>query len=81
MRRMIRTRPPLPLSVQAKARVQTWLAQANLPRQEIAAAAQVHEKTIRLAQAPDWNPRIETLRRLENAIPAGWRPKNARAAA
>ncbi len=34
----------------------------------------LNESTLRDLDSPDWNPRAETLRKLEAVIPAGWRP-------
>lgn len=70
----------------AVARVQAWLATTNTRRDDIARAAGVDEKTIRLAKRPKWDPRVSTLGKLEAVIPADFvieqkpAPKKRRAA-
>lgn len=64
------------------ARVQAWLAATDRSGAEIAAEAGVDEKTIRLAKQPEWNPRADTLGKLEALVPADFvaAPKRKRAA-
>lgn len=70
---MIRVEPTP--TAQAVARIQAWLAaNEKRPRAQIAKAAGVDEKTIRLAAGEGWNPTSETLQKLEAVIPAGWHP-------
>jgi hypothetical protein len=86
---MIRTKAPPPLSTQSKSRVLAWLERevtSNALRAKIAEAADVDEKTLRIAvqkERKEWNPRVRTLEKLEAVIPHDWQPdsKRGRAAA
>jgi hypothetical protein len=55
------------------ATVRDWIRRSGRTDQAIAKAACVDEKTIRNAVRPDWNPRVQTLRKLMRAVPGGWR--------
>lgn len=67
-----------PLVSQSIARVQAWLAsQTHKDRVQIAAQVKIDEKTLRLANNPDWDPRASTLRKLEPLIPAKAKRKAA----
>lgn len=52
-------------------RVQAWLRAEQDRRMQIAAAAAVHEKTLRLAVLDGWDPRVSTLQKLEAVMPKG----------
>lgn len=71
---MIRAKPRPPLVTQSKSRVRAWLATAEVPKARIAAEAGIDEKTIRLAIKGKWNPRANTLAKLEALIPQDWQP-------
>lgn len=45
------------------------------PRVHLARRANINESVIRNIEAPDWNPTIETLRKLERAIPDDFMPE------
>lgn len=53
-------------------RVRSWIAGSELPKAEIAAKADVDEKTVRQATGDDWNPTVNTLRKLERIVPPDW---------
>ena len=53
-------------------RLRDFLAQSDATNAALAAEVGVDEKVIRQARQPDWNPRAETLRRMERLIPADW---------
>lgn len=62
-------KPTTTLAEQSVARVKAWLASEMHRRREIAKAAYVDEKTIRLSLHPAWDPRASTLRKLELVMP------------
>jgi hypothetical protein len=55
------------------ATVRDWISRSGRTDQAIAEAASVDEKTVRNAARPEWNPRVQTLRKLMRAVPRGWR--------
>jgi hypothetical protein len=55
------------------AAVRDWVSRSGQTDQAIAVAANVDEKTVRNVARSDWNPRVETLRKLMRAMPCGWR--------
>jgi hypothetical protein len=64
--------------------VLAWLgreATSSALRAKIAATAGVHEKTLRLAVEKEWDPRVSTLKKLEELIPPGWQPEGKRSKA
>jgi len=61
---------PLTLAEQSVALVKNWLEDNFDRRHEIATAADIDEKTIRLAVAASfWDPRASTLHKLETVMP------------
>jgi len=54
------------------ATVRDWIMRSGRTDQAIAEAACVDEKTVRNAARPNWNPRVETLRKLMRTVPRGW---------
>lgn len=55
-------------------RVQAWLLELEEPLTVLARKAELHEKTLRIARLDGWNPRADTLRKIERLIPSSWRP-------
>ncbi len=64
---------PVPGAEIDLATVRDWISRSGRTDQAIAEAASVDEKTVRNAARPDWNPRVQTLRKLMRAVPRGWR--------
>lgn len=52
------------------ARIKNWVARSDTYT-EIARAVGVVEKSVRNATAPDWDPRVSTLRKFEVALRRG----------
>jgi hypothetical protein len=55
------------------ANLRDWIARSGRSYAEIAAAADVDEKSVRQARQEGWNPRATTLKKLEAVMPEGWR--------
>lgn len=55
-------------------RVRAWAAANEWSKTQYAREAGVMDTTLRHFHAPDWNPTLETLSRLEALIPDGWQP-------
>lgn len=51
-------------------RVRSHLASPGVTKAGLAAAAGLHPNTLRDADSPDWNPKLETLKALEPHLPA-----------
>lgn len=57
-------------------RIRAWIRlrrDTGCSNEALATEAGVDEKTIRLAQRDDWNPRAETVSQIEALIPEGWK--------
>lgn len=54
-------------------RVRAYRRAKGWPKLKFANMAGVRESTIRQMDRPGWNPKVETLRRLESIIPQGYR--------
>ncbi len=55
---------------QSVTKVQAWILKLDhKTRLDVAKQAALHEKTLRLADSPKWDPRASTLRKLEELIP------------
>lgn len=81
---MIRAKSAPPEAVRSKSRVLAWLAReatSSAARARIAGSAELDEKTLRLAMAGPWDPRVSTLEKLEAVIPRDWQPDHKRASA
>jgi len=66
------------------ARIRAWATANEWSKGRYASEAGLVDTTLRHFHEPDWNPRRETLERLEGLIPSGWQagdpvPKRRRA--
>lgn len=66
--------PPLPSTDQVIIRVRAFMAARGWSTGQYARAAGLRDSTLRFMASPDWNPTVETLRKLEGPIPDGWQP-------
>ena len=64
-----------PNTVQAAiARIRAFAAAQGWSRSRLATEAGMSDTVLRHFDRPDWNPTVETLRKLEGPIPDGWQP-------
>jgi hypothetical protein len=54
-------------------RIQAWIAGHPRQKLRIADMAGLVPNTLKRVEAPDWAPKVETIRALEALIPPGWR--------
>ena len=66
--------PSSPSTDQVIARVRAFMAAQGWSSGQYARAAGLRDSTLRFMASPDWNPTVETLRKLEAPIPEGWQP-------
>lgn len=65
--------PPVPNTASAViARLRGFAAAMGWSKSRFAAQAGVVDTALRNFHAPDWNPRRETLEKLEAIVPPGW---------
>jgi len=62
----------------ALARLRAYLSQPGKTRTRLAIDAGVPEGCVRNIDSEDWNPRIKTFKKLEEAIPENFTPKNGK---
>ena len=55
------------------AQIRRFAAGNKIPAARLAAMAKLHKNALRYFWRSDWNPKVDTLRRLE-AVMAGWQP-------
>jgi len=55
-------------------RIRAWRKSAGWSINRLGSECGLNESTLRDIDNPDWNPRAETLRKLEAVIPPGWQP-------
>jgi ribosome-binding protein aMBF1 (putative translation factor) len=60
------------------ARIKAFARQKRWSKSRLAVEAGMADTVLRRFDQPDWNPTVETLRRLEAMIPAGFRARSRR---
>lgn len=55
-------------------RIRAWRKAAGWSINRLGSECGLNESTLRDIDGKGWNPRAETLRKLEAVIPAGWQP-------
>lgn len=58
-------------------RVRAFLRCEGVRKAEFARSAGLRRSVLTGAEAVDWSPNAETLRKLESAIPSNWQPGDA----
>jgi len=48
--------------------IRAWLARPSSTKERLAETAKVHRNTLLGVSSEDWNPRADTLRKLESAV-------------